>query len=133
MQSPISFSEAIHLCLEKDPRYHPAAYELVRDALHAACSKFRDGADDKHVTGQELLEGFREHVIREFGPMSLIILEEWGLSCGLDVGNIVYNLIGAGYFGKNEGDTLEDFDGGFSFATAFTEPFLPTSQKKNLA
>ncbi|MFM7605510.1 MAG: Minf_1886 family protein, partial [Prosthecobacter sp.] len=121
MQSAINFVEAIHQCLEKDPRYHPAAYELVRDALHAACSKFREGVDDKHVTGQELLEGFREHVTREFGPMSLIILEEWGILRGLDVGNIVYNLIDAGYFGKNEGDTLEDFDGGFSFTTAFTE------------
>ena len=133
MQSQITFEEAIHLCLEKDPRYHPAAYELVRDALHAACSKFRGGADDKHVTGQELLEGFREHVIGEFGPMSLTILEEWGLTKGLDVGHIVYNLIDVGYFGKNEGDCLEDFDGGFTFAKAFTEPFLPTSQKKALA
>ena len=133
MQSQISFGEAIHLSLEKDPRYHPAAYDLVRDALHAACSKFRDGADDKHVTGQELLEGFREHVIREFGPMSLTILEEWGVTRGLDVGHIVYNLIAVGYFGKNEGDSLEDFDGGFAFAKAFTEPFLPTSQKKALA
>lgn len=133
MQSQISFGEAIHLCLEKDPRYHPSAYELVRDALHVACSKFRDGADDKHVTGQELLEGFREHVIQEFGPMSLTILEEWGVTRGLDVGHIVYNLINVGYFGKNEGDSLEDFDGGFTFAKAFTEPFLPTSQKKTLA
>ncbi|MBE7497942.1 MAG: hypothetical protein HS117_23615 [Verrucomicrobiaceae bacterium] len=133
MQSQISFAEAIHLCLEKDPRYHPAAYELVRDALHLACSKFRDGADDKHVSGQELLEGFREHVIHEFGPMSLTVLDEWGLSRGLDVGHIVYNLIDVGYFGKNEGDSLEDFDGGFAFSKAFTEPFLPTSQKKALA
>ena len=133
MQSQISFEEAIHLCLEKDPRYHPAAYDLVRDALHAACSKFRDGADDKHVTGQELLEGFREHVIREFGPMSLTILEEWGLTKGLDVGHIVYNLIDVGYFGKNEGDSLEDFDGGYDFATAFSEPFLPSSKRSKVS
>ncbi len=129
MQSQISFGEAIHLSLEKDPRYHPAAYELVRDALHHACSKFRDGADDKHVSGQELLEGFREHVIREYGPMSSTILDEWGLTCGLDVGHIVYNLIDVGYFGRNEGDSLADFEGGYTFATAFSEPFLPTSQR----
>jgi uncharacterized repeat protein (TIGR04138 family) len=129
MQSQISLGEAIHLCIQKDPRYHPSAYELVRDALHHACNKFRDGADDKHVTGQELLEGFREHVTREFGPMSLTILDEWGLSAGLDVGNIVYNLIDVGYFGRNDGDSLEDFQGGYDFATAFTSPFLPSSQQ----
>ncbi|MBL9132117.1 MAG: hypothetical protein JNG86_13020 [Verrucomicrobiaceae bacterium] len=133
MLSQISFAEAIHRCLEKDPRYHPAAYELVRDALHAACAKFREGADDKHVSGQELLEGFREHVLSEYGPMSGLILEEWGLARGLDVGHIVYNLIDVGYFGKNEGDSLEDFAGGFDFATAFTEPFLPTSARARQA
>lgn len=133
MLSQISFGEAITRCLEKDPRYHPAAYELVRDALHAACTKFREGADDKHVSGQELLEGFRQHVIGEFGPMSLTILDQWGLTCGLDVGNIVYNLIDVGYFGKNDGDSLDDFKGGYEFATAFSDPFLPSSARASRA
>jgi len=31
------------------------------------------------------------------------------------VGNIVYNLISVGYFGKSEGDSLEDFDHGYKF------------------
>lgn len=125
----ISFGEAIRLCLEKDPRYHPAAYELVRDALHAASVKFRDGEEDRHVSGQELLEGFREHVLSEFGPMSLTILDQWGLQRGEDVGNIVYNLIDVGYFGRNDGDSLEDFAGGYIFATAFSDPFLPNSAR----
>lgn len=125
----LSFAAAVRLCLDKDPRFHPAAYELVRDALHHACAKFRQGADDKHVSGQELLEGFREHVLGEYGPASSIVLEEWGLTRGLDVGQIVYNLIEVGYFGRNEGDELSDFDGGYDFATAFHEPFLPTSQQ----
>lgn len=126
----ISFGEAVRRSLQNDPRYHPAAYELVRDALHAASKKFRDeNADDQHVSGQELLEGFREHVLGEYGPMSKLILDEWGLQRGEDVGNIVYNLIGCGYFGKNDGDSLEDFAGGYDFATAFTEPFLPSSQQ----
>jgi uncharacterized repeat protein (TIGR04138 family) len=125
----LSFAAAVRLCLDKDPRFHPAAYELVRDALHHACSKFREGAEDKHVSGQELLEGFREHVLSEFGPAAPIVLEEWGLTCGLDVGRIVYNLIDVGYFGRNEGDALEDFEGGYDFGTAFREPFLPSSKR----
>ena len=126
----ISFGEAVRRSIQQDPRYHPAAYELVRDALHAAAKKFRDeSADDQHVSGQELLAGFREHVLGEYGPMSMLLLDQWGLHRGEDVGNIVYNLIDVGYFGKNDGDSLEDFAGGYDFATGFSEPFLPSSAR----
>lgn len=126
----ISFGDAVRRSIQKDNRYQPAAYELVRDALHVAAKKFREEeAEDQHVSGQELLEGFREHVLTEYGPMSTVILEQWGLRCGEDVGNIVYNLIEVGYFGKNEGDSITDFAGGYNFKTAFSEPFLPSSQK----
>jgi uncharacterized repeat protein (TIGR04138 family) len=130
----ISFADAVRRSIQNDPRYHPAAYELVRDALHIAAKKFRDeNADDQHVSGQELLAGFRDHVLSEYGPMSNIILDQWGLQRGEDVGNIVYNLIDVGYFGKNDGDSLEDFAGGYDFATAFSEPFLPSSARSTRA
>jgi uncharacterized repeat protein (TIGR04138 family) len=130
----ISFGDAVRRSIQNDPRYHPAAYELVRDALHIAAKKFRDeNADDQHVSGQELLAGFRDHVLSEYGPMSNIILDQWGLQRGEDVGNIVYNLIDVGYFGKNDGDSLEDFAGGYDFSTAFSEPFLPSSARSSRA
>lgn len=126
----ISFGEAVRRSIQQDPRYHPAAYELVRDALHLAAKKFRDeNADDQHVSGQELLAGFRDHVLAEYGPMASLLLDQWGLQRGEDVGNIVYNLISVSYFGKNDGDSLEDFAGGYDFATAFSEPFLPSSAR----
>jgi uncharacterized repeat protein (TIGR04138 family) len=126
----ISFADAVRRSIQNDPRYHPAAYELVRDSLHIAAKKFRDeNADDQHVSGQELLAGFRDYVLSEYGPMSSIILDQWGLQRGEDVGNIVYNLIDVGYFGKNDGDSLEDFAGGYDFSTAFSEPFLPSSAR----
>jgi len=126
----ISFGDAVRRSFQNDPRYQPAAYELVRDALHIAAKRFRDeNADDQHVSGQELLEGFRDHVLSEYGPMSNIILDQWGLHCGEDVGNIVYNLIDAGYFGKNDGDSITDFAGGYNFKSAFSTPFLPSSMQ----
>ena len=126
----ISFGEAVRRSIHQDPRYHPAAYELVRDALHVAAKKFRDeNADDQHVSGQELLAGFRDHVLAEYGPMASLLLDQWGLQRGEDVGNIVYNLISVSYFGKNDGDSLEDFAGGYDFTTAFSEPFLPSSAR----
>ncbi len=123
--SDISFEEAVERSFRMDPRYQPGAYDFVREALHVAVKKYRGGDEGQHVTGKELLEGVRDYALKEFGPMALTVLKLWGLNKGADVGNIVYNLINVGYFGKSEGDSLEDFDGSFDFATAFTQPFLP--------
>ncbi len=124
------FAQAVHYAIQHDTRYRPEAYDLVRQALNHAAELFRKDQEDQHVTGQELLEGFREHVLKEFGPMSLTTLHQWGLSEGLDVGNVVYNLIEVGYFGKNDGDSIEDFAGGYDFEAAFTKPFLPRAAAK---
>jgi uncharacterized repeat protein (TIGR04138 family) len=125
----IPFHYAISQAVEKDPRYHPLAYEFVRDALHVASKHFCAGKDDQHVTGQQVLEGARMHALAEYGPMAHTILSEWGLREGEDVGNIVYNLIAIGYFGKNEEDSLEDFKNVFDFEKTLNEPFMPASQR----
>ena len=109
-----------------DGRYQPEAYAFVRDALHYAATKFRSEQEDKNVTGQELLEGVREHALREFGPMAWFLMQEWGILRGEDVGAIVYNLIEVEYFGRKETDSIEDFSGGFDFEEAFTKPFQPS-------
>lgn len=124
----ISFEEAVEQAVSRDARYLPEAYAFVRDALHHAATKFRGESKDQHVTGQELLEGVREHALREFGPMAWFLLQEWGILRGEDVGCIVYNLIESEYFGRNEGDSVEDFAGGYDFEDTFTRPFLPASQ-----
>jgi uncharacterized repeat protein (TIGR04138 family) len=129
--SPL-FAKAVREALQRDPRYRPEAYDFVRLALNHASELFRKGEDDQHVTGQELLEGFRQFAIQEFGPMALTTLHQWGLNEGLDVGNIVYNLIAVRYFGKNDGDSLEDFCGGYDFETAFTQPFMPSKDQRPL-
>lgn len=126
--SDLPFHFAIHQAVEKDPRYHPHAYEFVRDALHMAVKQFRSGQEDQHVSGQEVLEGVRLHALCEYGPMAFTILSQWGLHQGEDVGNVVYNLIDTGYFGRNEGDSLEDFAGGYVFEEAFSKPFEPQSR-----
>lgn len=130
MTPDLPFHLAVAQAVAKDPRYHPLAYEFVRDALHVAVKHFREGEEDQHVTGQQVLEGVRLHALDEYGPMALTVLNEWGLERGEDVGNIVYNLIDTGYFGKNEGDSIQDFEGGYEFAAAFSAPFQPSSRKQ---
>ncbi len=132
---PITFEEAVELAITLDPRFRPEAYAFVRDALHFAATKFRGDTKDKNVSGQELLEGLREHALREFGPMAWFLLQEWGVRRGEDVGSIVYNLIECAYFGRNDGDSIEDFAGGFDFEEAFTKPYLPaggTRRRENM-
>lgn len=127
--SDLPFHYAIHQAVEKDSRYHPLAYEFVRDALHVVVKHFCEGKEDQHVTGQQVLEGVRLHALEEYGPLAQTILEEWGIQRGEDVGNIVYNLIETSYFGKNEGDSIEDFSGGYEFASAFSKPYLPSKSR----
>ena len=38
---------------------------------------------------------------------------------------MVFNLIGAGIFGKTEQDSLDDFKSVYTFHDAFVKPFLP--------
>ena len=76
-----------------------------------------------HVGAEELLDGFRLHALDEFGPMSLMVLNYWGVRTSEDVGNLVFNLVAAGVFGKTDEDTIESFREIFDFEEVFVEPF----------
>jgi uncharacterized repeat protein (TIGR04138 family) len=54
-----------------------------------------------------------------------MVLEEWGLRCCSDFGEIVFNMIEAGWLAKTEKDSRADFLGGYDFDEAFRKPFLP--------
>ena len=61
--------------------------------------------------------------------MAMPVLQEWGISKTEDVGEMVFNLIEAGAFGKSEHDKPEDFMNGYDFHDAFVVPFLPASKQ----
>src|SRR5437016_6112541 len=78
-----------------------------------------------HVAGPELLEGVRQYALKEFGPMALSVLSHWGVTRCEDVGHMVFNLIGAGIFGKTDEDSMDDFKAVYDFRDAFVKPFQP--------
>ena len=78
---------------------------------------------NRHVTGPQLLEGFRLHVLTTYGPMSYPLLQNWGLKKSSDVGNIVFNIIETGMFGRSPEDNLEDFEAVYDFKETFHKPF----------
>jgi uncharacterized repeat protein (TIGR04138 family) len=79
----------------------------------------------RHVTGQELLAGFRDLALKEFGPMAATMLREWGLCQCQDVGDMVFNLIDEKVFGKQDSDSKDDFTAIYNFDDAFVKPFQP--------
>jgi uncharacterized repeat protein (TIGR04138 family) len=88
----ISFEEALDKIAAKDPRYQREAYLFLREALdHTQKTIGKDARGRiRHVSGQELLAGIREYALQQFGPMTKMVLEEWGLRCCSDFGEIVF-------------------------------------------
>ncbi|MGF1483828.1 MAG: Minf_1886 family protein [Opitutales bacterium] len=128
-----TFSEVIDQIRAADPRYAPGAYHFVRQALDYTLKRpERQNADgtSKHVSGQELLEGIREYALDQYGPMSMVLLHDWGLNRCEDFGEIVFNLVDFGVLGKTDNDRREDFAGGYAFSDAFLAPFEPVVRSR---
>ena len=123
----IGFAEALDAIVASDPRYQREAYVFLRDALDFTTKQQKKlkGASVRHVAGPELLEGVRQYAVREFGPMVLTVFDNWGIHRTEDIGNMVFNLIDAGIFGKTEEDSIEDFKDVYDFEEAFAKPFAP--------
>ena len=124
-----SFEEAIEQIAAQDRRYHREAYFFLREALdhtHKITGKPPKKNAVRHVSGQELLNGLREYALQQFGPMTLTVLEEWGIKRCEDFGEIVFNMVENKLLAKTEQDSREDFRNGYDFHDAFRKPFLPS-------
>jgi uncharacterized repeat protein (TIGR04138 family) len=126
MQSA-QFEESIATILRRDSRYDGLAYFFLKDSLDFTLKRCieTDGKQGRHVSGKELLEGFRDHALEQFGPMAATLFDEWGIKECRDVGNMVFRLIEEHVFGRQDSDKPEDFDGIFDFEQTFRAPFLP--------
>jgi uncharacterized repeat protein (TIGR04138 family) len=120
--------------LRDDPRYPPAAYKFVADALEFAQTEMGLGnpkatelspfdtpeemierVGERHLTGQELCEAIRIYALDQFGYMAKCVLNSWGIRETGDFGEIVFNLIRIGRMCKTPDDRREDFDHVFDF------------------
>jgi uncharacterized repeat protein (TIGR04138 family) len=126
----LTFESTLALIIAKDPRYQRDAYLFVKDALdHTQKLVLKENKGElRHVSGQELLGGIREYALTQFGPMTQMVFEEWGIKRCEDFGEIVFNMVEIGLLGKTEQDSREDFANGYDFHEAFRKPFLPASR-----
>lgn len=139
---PIDFDEMLDKITRRDPRYDREAYRFVRDALdftqqQLTRSQERPGragrkgskkAPPHHVSGRELLEGIRDHALKEYGPMVTTVFGEWGIRQTADFGEIVFNMVEAGLLNKTAEDSRQDFEQVYSFEEAFDQPFRPRNK-----
>jgi uncharacterized repeat protein (TIGR04138 family) len=113
---------------KKDPRYSLPAYQFVFEALDFTVNKLGKNPSsprekERHVTGQELLEGIGTFALQQFGYMARTVLGAWGIKRCEDFGEIVFNLVESGLMGKTESDKKEDFKRGYDFKTFFDDGF----------
>jgi uncharacterized repeat protein (TIGR04138 family) len=101
---------------ERDGRYKREAYFFLYRALDYTLKKLKA---PRHVTGQELLRGISEFARKEYGPMTKLVFEYWGIARTEDFGNIVFTLVESGLMGKTEEDRIEDFREVYDFDEEF--------------
>lgn len=124
----LNFDQAIIKIRSSDSRFSPAAYHFIRQSLDHSIQRLGRLAPEKkpaHVSGKELLEGFRDLALKEFGPMAKTVLGEWGVGRCSHVGEIVFQLVQYGILGKSETDKPDDFQEIWTFTEAFESPFQP--------
>ena len=129
----LDFDEAVGVLADADPRYHREAYFFLREALdHTVKLRKRKSGEIGHVTGPQLCEGIRQLALKSFGPMVPTVFEYWGIRKTDDIGEMVWNLIELGVFGKTESDSKEDFKGVYRFEDVFVAPFVPDAHERGV-
>lgn len=120
--------DSVKKILQKDKRYKFQAYPFVLAALEIARKQTEK---NRHVTGQELCQGFKTLAQNEFGIMAKTVLESWGVKTTDDIGEIVFNLIDVKLLSKTDEDKKEDFHNVFDFDKAFVNEHRFSQKKDN--
>lgn len=111
-------SDTFEDVVAKDSRYNARAYALLMDVVNYLC-----GINRGHVTGESVLEEFKECALEQYGPLTYTVLTEWGVTCTEDIGEMMFNLTDSGRVGKDENDTPDSFANGYDFKEVFLDPY----------
>ncbi len=99
-------------------------YDFVVEALSRAHNLAENASSDPefmHTSARQLLNAIRTLAIQRWGKDAKAQLAQWGVLRTEDIGEIVYNMVGTGYWAVSETDKPEDFANGYDFAKAFPE------------
>ena len=119
-------TDLIEKIAEKNGKYKKEAYLFVFEALEYTLRKLKK---QRHITGQELLQGISEFGKSEYGPMTKTVFEYWGVTKTEDFGQIVFDLVEAELMGKTESDSMDDFKDGYDFEEEFVRRYKKNKKK----
>jgi len=97
----------------------PEAYAFVTRGLSHTIGM--TGGEKRHVSGVELTRGIKDLLQKECGPMAPWLLKQWGINGAMDIGTIVFDLVGLSMLSKRDEDTIEDFREGLDPASDFPD------------
>ena len=110
-------SDTFEDIVAKDARFNARAYALLMDCVHYL------GEQGKHMSGEDILDEFKERALDQYGPLAYTVLTEWGLKCTEDIGEMMFNLTDAHRVRRDEGDSADSFAGGYDFKETFLGPY----------
>lgn len=115
MSSEQGFWDVVDGIRESDPRFRREAYGFLMAALgvtvQALPAERLDDPDRRHLSGRELLQGLTRLARDQFGALAPMVFQEWGITGGEDVGDMVFQLVTSGQLSARPEDTLDDFRG----------------------
>ena len=120
--------ETLRPLANEDGRYAPEAFAFLFHALPTAvkhAGKENAEGPERHVTGQQLLQGMRAFALEQFGPLAPEVWRSWGVHETLDWGRIVFLLVEANLLNRQESDSIDDFRAGFDFDEVFVQNYSP--------
>ncbi len=121
------FATIIEEICETDPTYKDDAYEFVMDALSYTQKKFKSA---KHVSGDQILTGIKELLLKRFGPMTLTVLRHWGVTTTEDFGRIIFHLVDNKVLSKTEDDNIDTFLNAYDFEEVFNQGYRKQLHKR---
>ncbi len=121
------FYEIVEDICKQDSRYRLDAYVFVMEALSYTQKKYKRF---NHVSGEELLNGMKELLMDKYGPMTMTVLDHWGIKTTEDFGNVVFNLVNNKLLSKTEEDRIESFRDRYDFEEVFCRGYKRRLAKK---
>ncbi|VAX35489.1 hypothetical protein MNBD_UNCLBAC01-1464, partial [hydrothermal vent metagenome] len=102
-------------------------YEFMMDALDYTQRKYKR---KRHVSGEEILEGIKELLMKDFGPLTITVLEHWSITSTEDFGNIIFNLVNNKVLNKTDEDDIAKFKDAYDFEEVFDQGYRKKLHKK---
>ena len=100
----------------RESRFHESAYVFVLASLQYLQSRL---PERRHVDGKELAHAVRELALEQFGVMSRLVLDHWGIRSTSDLGDVVFVLVDAELLMSQPTDRRIDFVDVYDFDEAF--------------